>query len=266
MDETQPAAAPDPPPKRGRGKPKGSRGATRKGRKPGPECRYNAHYATLAFDYALARYTNEKIAKLFSISLVTFYNWINKYPNLDKALKKGREQAVGRVSRGMYESAVGYSHDDEQIKITEDGKVYRAKTKKHYPPSVAAASLFLRNHAPEQWQEKVAQEISGPGGEPLVPFVIRIAVPAPAAEQPRPIDVVATAQPAATEPPPLQVDVQAQDAPQTSESGAAAAQPAQPAEAAKSQTSSFLSQEPTLAQAAEMAAAAASKRKGFEAA
>jgi hypothetical protein len=191
----------------------------------------------MAQDFALAKYTNEKIAELLSISIGTFYKWVNQYPSFEKALKKGREIAVSRVARGIYESATGYSHEDEVVKITEEGSVYRAKTKKHYPPSIAAASFFIRNHSPN-WNEKTQQELSGPGGEPLAPLTIQITVgERPQPKEARVVDVapadqrqvqvaapVAEPAPGADAAQPVATPVEAAESPQPKQDAAAEAE------------------------------------------
>ena len=65
---------------------------------------------------------------------------------------------------------MGYSH--EAVKIFNDGgQPLIVPYTEHYPPDTTAAIFWLKNRRPEQWRDKSQQELSGPGGSPLVPVV-----------------------------------------------------------------------------------------------
>ena len=61
----------------------------------------------------------------------------------------------------LYQSAVGYTHDEEKI-FQWDGDIVRADTTKHYKPDIAAIKLWLTNRQREHWKDR--QQVGMHGG------------------------------------------------------------------------------------------------------
>lgn len=97
--------------------------------------------------------TDAEVAAFFGKSERTIANWKVEYPKFAKALNVGKAAANKRVERSLYQRAVGYSHEAEEI-FCKDGIVTRAKTVKHYPPDTAACIFFLCNRDKENWKQK----------------------------------------------------------------------------------------------------------------
>lgn len=96
-------------------------------------------------------FTDEQIAKKIGISTPTLYVWKNKYTEIDKALKKGKEIIDNEVEEALIKSALGYYYDEEKMTIEErDGITTKKKTitKKYIPPDVMAIIYFLNNRRP----------------------------------------------------------------------------------------------------------------------
>lgn len=51
--------------------------------------------------------TDEQIAENMGISRRTFYNWRNKYPQLEKVTKLGKEHANFAVENALFKKAIG---------------------------------------------------------------------------------------------------------------------------------------------------------------
>jgi len=73
--------------------------------------------------------TDEQIAHNMGIRRTTLYDWKNKYPDIDDALKKGKE-------------IVDYEVENALLKRAKQG-------------DVTAQIFWLKNRRPEKWRDKV---------------------------------------------------------------------------------------------------------------
>lgn len=100
----------------------------------------------------------DQIAKNIGINETTLYDWIKKYPDIDKALKKGEEVCIFEVENALYKAAIGYDVvETEQIETAlPDGSTTTQKRakKRHIPPSVGAICFILKNRRSSKWQDK----------------------------------------------------------------------------------------------------------------
>lgn len=74
-------------------------------------------------------------------------------------VKKGKQYANCNVVDSMYHKAIGYEHDDEEIKVVplgsgEGSEIQRVKIRKIYPPDTTAAIFWLKNRQPDKWRDK----------------------------------------------------------------------------------------------------------------
>lgn len=118
---------------------------------------------TLLEGWARSGLSNEQIANNIGISTVTLYDWINKYPNISNAIKKGKEVSDYEVENAMFKSALGYEVEEVKtfIEKTEDGKEKKKieRTTKHVAPNVTAQIFWLKNRKPNEWRDRVEQRI-----------------------------------------------------------------------------------------------------------
>ncbi len=96
----------------------------------------------------------EDIAKALGINVSTLYEWKSNHPELDEAIKQGWRMRDGTVVDALYHKAVGYSHPDVHIAVSE-GRVIKTPITKHYPPSETAAQFILKNRRPGEWRERI---------------------------------------------------------------------------------------------------------------
>lgn len=120
----------------------------------GTRGRYRHQYARIAYKHFLLGATVEDLADLLCVNKDTIYRWAREHPKFNLALKGGRAFADANVASSLYTKAMGYSHDEEEIKVI-DNKVVRVQTVKHYPPDTQAAIFWLKNRQPELWKERV---------------------------------------------------------------------------------------------------------------
>ena len=101
----------------------------------------------------LAGHTDFEIADFMEISPRSLYRYMIETPSFCQSIKAWKEEADNRVERSLYQRAMGYSHESEEI-FCAFGKVTRVKTIKHYPPSEVACIFWLKNRKPEQYRDK----------------------------------------------------------------------------------------------------------------
>ena len=123
----------------------------------GRPTKYKKDYAEQARHLCQLGATDFEVAQALGVTTVTVWRWKAQYPEFCNALKAGKEYADERVKRSLYSKAVGYSYESEKL-WQYDGKVIRATTTEHVPPSDTAAIIWLKNRDPENWRDK--QEVA----------------------------------------------------------------------------------------------------------
>ena len=137
---------------------------------------YKPEYANQARKLCALGATDVELADFFCVSDRTIYRWAARHNEFCQALKVGKAIADERVERSLYHKAVGYSFDGEKI-FHHKGRIVRAKTREHVPPSDTAAIFWLKNRRPENWRDKVAHEHAGEGGGALEVVVKQFTLP-----------------------------------------------------------------------------------------
>lgn len=138
----------------------------------GQPTKYRPAFCELATRHCMLGATNEELGDLFGVTKETVQDWMRTKPEFKDAIYKGRDGADAKIAESLFHRARGFSHFEEVIKITDKGKVHRAKTIKQYPPDTGAAKFILTNRraAKERqdgnaWADRV--EHAGPGGGPV---------------------------------------------------------------------------------------------------
>jgi transposase-like protein len=94
--------------------------------------------------------TDEQIAQNIGINPATLYDWKNKYDEISKTLKKGKEVVDYEVENALLKRALGYTVKEE--KLTKDGEV--VELEKEVPGDVTAQIFWLKNRKPDAWRDK----------------------------------------------------------------------------------------------------------------
>lgn len=101
-------------------------------------------------------YTLQDICNRIGIGMSTFTGWRQRYPEIDKALKAGREIIDYKVENALLKSALGYK--TKEVKVTtimRRGVVVETQTEvldKEQAPNVSAIQCWLYNRLPKKWK------------------------------------------------------------------------------------------------------------------
>lgn len=105
--------------------------------------------------------TNEQISHNIGINPKTLYDWIKKWPEIEEALRMGKEPVDRAVESALYKKAVGYTEKVEKVKVLSEGGIVRYVEEVFYPPDTTAAIFWLKNRKPHEWRDKRDVEHSG---------------------------------------------------------------------------------------------------------
>ena len=126
--------------------------------------------------------TEVEMADFFGVTTVTLFNWRTQHPEFFNATRLGKEEADDRVEQRLFARAMGYEHDEVDIRVV-NGEIVKTPIRKFYPPDTAAASLWLRNRRPGAWRDKVEAIHTGADGGPIqARIAVEFVKPAPRAE------------------------------------------------------------------------------------
>jgi len=131
----------------------------------GRPTKYDSKYNDQAYKLCLLGATDKEIADFFEVNEDSIHEWKKVYPEFSESLKKGKTLADANVGQRLYERALGFEHDSEEIKVVSMGKegseIERVPIRKIYPPDTVAAIFWLKNRQPGKWRDK--QEIQHSG-------------------------------------------------------------------------------------------------------
>lgn len=109
--------------------------------------------------------TDEQIAHNIGIRRETLYTWKKEHPNINNALKKGKEVVDRQVENALLKNALGFEYEETKtiIEISPDGEKKQRveKIKKYSPPNSTSQIFWLKNRKPAEWRDRRETEITG---------------------------------------------------------------------------------------------------------
>lgn len=103
-------------------------------------------------------YTFQDIANKIGTTMQTLQAWRKKYPEIEKALRAGREIVDYKVENALLKSALGYRTKETKVTtVIRFGKVVetiKETTEKDQAPNVYAAQCWLYNRLPDKWKNR----------------------------------------------------------------------------------------------------------------
>lgn len=117
--------------------------------------RYHRGRDIIAHNAALLGLDDDGIAAILTVDRSTFDRFMVERSTFRRAVQKGRGEADGQVARALHSVAVGYKHKETKL-FNAPGGVQAFDIVKHYPPNVAAITLWLANRQKDKWKDSKA--------------------------------------------------------------------------------------------------------------
>lgn len=138
----------------------------------GRPSKYREELNDQVYKLSLLGLTDAEMANVFGVTENTFNNWKAQYPKFFVSIKEGKEIADSNVADRLYQRAMGFEHDSEEIKVVSDGSglgssIERVKVRKIYPPDATAAIFWLKNRQKAKWRDKQEHGFTDEDGKDL---------------------------------------------------------------------------------------------------
>jgi len=122
--------------------------------------KYKANYAKIAEKACLLGATDLDLSEMLEVSLRTIRYWRSTKPEFAQALSLGKATADQSVERSLYQRAMGYTCNEDDVRVV-GGKIVKTEIVREYPPDTTAMIFWLKNRKPRDWRDKRETEISG---------------------------------------------------------------------------------------------------------
>jgi hypothetical protein len=143
--------------------------AKSKGGRPSPYLvGYKVDFPSAAKKLALLGAIDKDIADFFGVAESTLYLWKLKHPEFAKALQAGKAMADAEVVDRLYQRALGFEHDEVDIRVI-DREVVQTKVRKIYAPDTVACIFWLKNRQSAKWRDKVEVGNTDTQGKDVAP-------------------------------------------------------------------------------------------------
>lgn len=126
----------------------------------GRPTKYKPEYAKIAAAMCRLGATDAQLADAFEVSVSTVNLWKVQHVEFSESIRVPKAEADERVEQSLYRRAMGYEHDEVDIKVVA-GAVVKTPIRKFYPPDTTAAIFWLKNRKPADWRDKQEVEHSG---------------------------------------------------------------------------------------------------------
>lgn len=126
----------------------------------GRPSKYKPEFAKQAAKLCLLGATDANLADFFGVSVSTINLWKVQHVEFSESIKVPKAEADERVEQSLYRRAMGYEHDEVDIRVI-DSAVVQTPTRKFYPPDSTAMIFWLKNRKPQEWRDKQEVEHSG---------------------------------------------------------------------------------------------------------
>lgn len=131
----------------------------------GRPTKYKPEYAEQAYKLCLLGATDKELADFFDVNEDSVHEWKKVHKDFSESIKRGKDTADANVADRLYQRAMGFEHDSEEIKTISIGKgfssIERVPVRKVYPPDTVAAIYWLKNRQKDKWRDRSEVENSG---------------------------------------------------------------------------------------------------------
>lgn len=132
----------------------------------GRPSKYREEFATQAKKLCELGATAPDLANFFDVAVSTVKLWQVQHKAFSDALKVGKAAADRMVEQSLFRRAVGYEHDETDVRVVA-GQIVKTELRKHYPPDTTACIFWLKNRKPEEWRDRHEIDHGNRDGNPL---------------------------------------------------------------------------------------------------
>lgn len=125
----------------------------------GRPTKYKPEYAAQAEKLCRLGATDAQLADFFEVSISTINLWKVEHATFSESVKLPKAEADEKVEQSLYKRAMGYEHDEVDIRVI-DGKVVETPIRKFYPPDTAAMIFWLKNRKKAEWRDRIEQSVT----------------------------------------------------------------------------------------------------------
>ena len=104
------------------------------------------------YELCLLGFTDKALAAAFQVNENLINYWKRVHPEFANAVRRGRAEADGKVALALYQSAVGYTYDEEQA-FYNNGNPVVVTVRRYSKPNPYAAIKWLGVRQREYWSE-----------------------------------------------------------------------------------------------------------------
>ncbi len=122
--------------------------------------KYKAEFADQAAKLCLLGATDAQLADFFEVSVSTINLWKVQHKKFSESIKVPKAIADERVEQSLFRRAMGYEHDEIDIRVV-DHAIVQTPIRKYYPPDSTAMIFWLKNRKSGEWRDKQDHEHSG---------------------------------------------------------------------------------------------------------
>jgi hypothetical protein len=119
---------------------------------------YRPEYVKQAVMLCKLGATDPELADFFDVSIGTIKMWAVQHEDFLAARMSGKLAYDDRVEHALAARALGYEHDEVDIRVVE-GQIVQTPIRKHYPPDSTAAIFWLKNRRSGAWKDRTEQKI-----------------------------------------------------------------------------------------------------------
>lgn len=138
--------------------------------------KYRDEFAEQARKLCALGATAPDLANFFGVAVSTVKLWQVEHKAFSDALKVGKSVADRMVEQSLFRRALGYEHDEVDIRVVGT-KLVKTPLRKHYPPDTVACIFWLKNRKPKDWRDK--HEVGGPDDGPIPVAVVDVSSATP---------------------------------------------------------------------------------------
>lgn len=99
-------------------------------------------------NWAMKGCTYAEIAKNMGVGERTFYTWVDKFEQIQQAVKTGQEMSIDCIENMAFKVAMGLVEEDIMVKVRgADGSERTEMRKRKIPPNASMLMFLLKNRA-----------------------------------------------------------------------------------------------------------------------